>query len=629
MTGLADEFGVYDASVPRDVAANVRFRRRIRERAADDQRFRDTLWDASCRDPLFWINAFVWTYNPRKSPSSLPFVTWPFQDEALRSIFGVFGRQDAGIEKSRDVGASWLCLLPIAHHFIFGDQADYLALSYKADLVDNPGDMSALMPKLDFVFSRLPEWMQPPVRRVMLRIYHLQTGSVIRGETTTGNAGRGGRFKVVFLDEFAAVDAGDQESILAATADTTECRLFNSTPNGTGNAYYDLIHRETTRKIRIHWSEHPEKRRGLYKGTSEADFQLLDDTLHEWEDRSDPGNPVMRRFPEDYPFNLDGRLRSVWYDGECVRRANNEREIAKELDIDYASSDYSFFPVKMLAQHARQYGADTVSRGTLEIDAETAEPVRWTEGEGFGKLWCVLDGEGKPPPARYVCAADIALGTGATPSTISVANERTGEKVAAFSSGGYSPERWAALFVAVCKWFAGADGKPAKAIWEANGPGRVFGKRVMEHGGVWVYYRKDEMRSGKKPSDFPGWWNNDESATVLFNEYREALNTGRFINRDREAIEEARAYVVVVGGGSKPVHSGSQRRSDPTGARDNHGDMVVADALAAKLCCEAPRSVQHSKFDPPRFSMAWRFAQAEKEEQTGILHDPAWAPGGW
>ena len=75
------------------------------------------LWDACSRDILYWINTFVWTFDPRKPNPKIPFITYEYQDEAflamdeaLPGAGGEFKGHDVIIEKSRDMGASWICL---------------------------------------------------------------------------------------------------------------------------------------------------------------------------------------------------------------------------------------------------------------------------------------------------------------------------------------------------------------------------------------------------------------------------------------------------------------------------------------------------------------------------------------
>lgn len=57
----------------------------------------------------------------------------------------------------------------------------------------------------------------------------------INGESASPDAGRGGTYNAVFLDEMAFMQ--DAAAINKACASATPCRIINSTPNGEGNEY--------------------------------------------------------------------------------------------------------------------------------------------------------------------------------------------------------------------------------------------------------------------------------------------------------------------------------------------------------------------------------------------------------
>ena len=72
-------------------------------------------------DPIFWVKGFVWTYDPRRQPrSKLPMIPYPFQEQAIKDIVeAVEIGHDILIEKSRDMGASWLCSLSFLWFWMF------------------------------------------------------------------------------------------------------------------------------------------------------------------------------------------------------------------------------------------------------------------------------------------------------------------------------------------------------------------------------------------------------------------------------------------------------------------------------------------------------------------------------
>lgn len=549
--------------VPKDPAANLAFRRALIEYGHASRENARTLWLMCSRDMLFYTNAFVWTYDPRREGCpAVPFITYPFQDAALLELDDCIGQRDVLIEKSRDMGASWICLLVFEWRWHFKVLQSFLLVSRKEDLVDKTADPKSLFWKLDFIHQHLPRWLLPTYSRQKMHLHNEDNGSTVDGESTGSETARGDRRTGILLDEFASVENGYE--MLAATADATNSRIFNSTPKGTGNAFYDVAQSEV-RKLRFHWSIHPEKARGLY-------------------------------------YDTGGQPRSPWYDAEC-RRRSHPMEIAQELDIDYLGSDYAFFDPAVLERIQRDEVRPAYRTGQLEFDTDTAEPLRWADGSGPIHLWTLLDGPGRPANDReYVVGVDVATGTtdasgkGASNSVISVGDRQTGEKVLEYAAAGISPYELAKLAVAICKWFQGPRAAGALLIWEANGPGRLFGDRVIDLGYRHVYYRANERSLSHKVTDTPGWYSTRENKLALIGEYRRALNESAFKNRSFEAIRECRFYVFTPAGGV--AHSRSVNTVDPTGARENHGDRVVADALVWKGLKEStPARVER----PPGF----------------------------
>ena len=560
--------------VPKVISANLDYRERVIRRCSQDHDFRRVVWSLCARDLLYWVNTFCWTYDPRKmwpDPSEIPFVTWPVQDMALMEMFGVLGRRDIGIEKSRDMGASWLILLLLVHEWQFsGSMQSFLVVSRKEDLVDSTGDPDSLFWKIDFLLRHQPKWMVPSFTRTNMHLGNDVNGCVIDGASTTGDTSKGGRRTAIMLDEFAAVPQGHE--MLSSTADVTNCRIFNSTPQGTGNAFYDVMHPPfNTQKVRLHWSEHPDKSKNLY-----------------WR---------------------DGRARSPWYDEECNRR--HPQEVAQNLDIDYLGSDYQFFENSML-DSVMQHAHEPVHVGELDFDPVSCRPSGFHEVAG-GRLdlWCPIDREGMPPTDRnYVIAADVAAGTGASNSCLSIGDCKTQEKMGQFVSPNVSPEDLAKYAVSLARLFRhdkGDDVTPAFMIWEANGPGRIFGNGVIDQGFRNIYYRRNEKRLTRDLSDYPGWYSSRDTKMALLGEYRRALKSGDLTNRSRQAILECRQYVYMVESNTVE-HSRGRRTIDPSGAKDNHGDIVIADALCWKAMKDLPTR-QETMEERTRFCFAARRAR--------------------
>lgn len=536
----------YNPMVPKDLKGNLRWRKKVLALGRSSEEAALDLWRMCSRDPLFWVNTFVWTYDPRLVDKVIPFITYPFQDEAILDLIASTGiisgikARDLLIEKSRDMGATWCAIIADVFGWQFREMCSYLWVSRKEELVDKPEDPKCMFWKALFILKHYPSFMRPRYRKTHLHLLNHDTGGTIDGESTTGEVARGDRRTSITLDEFASVVNG--EEALASTADATDCRKFNSTPKGTGNAFYTMV-LSNIRKLRFHWSQHPVKSKGVY----------TDD---------------------------EGKLRSPWYDRECDRRAS-KLEVAQELDIDYLASGSQFFDTGVLTWAEKETVRPAYRRGDIILHPETGEVAKFDDTlKPRLWLWVNLDEKGRPPDGnrRYVLGVDASAGSDASNSCITIADALTGEKVGEFVTINVKPHGLADYAVALAKWFVGDTGS-ALIIWEGFGPGQMFGDAVIDLGYRRVFYRPTSEGSLRaRRSDKPGWFPTRDNKTTLLGHYRRALASKKFINRSWMAIAEAREFVYMPNGGVE--HARSMTMADPSGAKKNHGDRVMADALA-------------------------------------------------
>jgi hypothetical protein len=580
--------------VPKDMEGNLRWRRKLLELGSRDPSAARDLWRMCARDILFFVNSFCFTYDPRRKPSRIPFITWAFQDDGIMELQETCGVSNLRVTKSRDMGVSWITLLSIDHPWRFVPGQSFLCGSRKEEYVDKSGDPKTLFWKLDFINNNLPHWLRPRIVRNKLSIHNEDNGSTIDGESTNKDFARGDSRTRIFLDEFAAVE--NQREVLAAVYDATDSAVAVSTHQGTATEFFHL----PWRTVELHWSLHPRKARGLYRITDSGSIDLVDKEYWTEEARA------AYKFISERPRNKRYPFRSPWYDAQCEERKHAVL-IAQELDIDPEGSAYQFFDGAALDRHERDYCLLPFEVGDLDYERGTHENGRFAEVAGGPlRLWIKLDGKGRPPRGSYVCGADISAGTGASNSCLAVVDRQTGEKVAEYVNSRVDPAELASIAVAMCKWF-----NDAYLVWEANGPGRIFGGRVIALGYGRVFYRKNERSITKKVTEYPGWHSTPDDKTELLGEYRRVLTSGEFVNRSREAIAECRSYVVAQNG--VPCHSAALDDSDPTGARHNHGDRVIADALCVRGMKEvSPRKVEEDR-NFPAGSFGWRREQRRRE----------------
>lgn len=607
-----------------------------RQRGKENARVRTRLLDECAHDLLLYANLFVWTYDPRRDQKApwlrhqreIPFISYPFQDKALLKILESIERgRDLVIQKSRDMGASWMSLIVMQWLWRFHRGTSFLMMSRVQDLVDKKGDLDALFPKIDFLHEHMPEWVLPKRwERLKNHFGNLDKNSSMDGEATTSASGVGGRRTAVFLDEFSRME--NAADIMAGTADVSRCRIFNYTPWGAANAAYKLAQQAdqgTIAGLKLHWTEHPEKARGLYRYQDK--LELFDDfrgVVYDYKD-----NPI--QYPDEYPFIRDGKKRSPAYDYEEIGRGRTKREMAMMWDINYESSTYNFFDTAAILRLIEEYAEPPRWQGDILYDGDSGKPLRLIPNEsGPLRIWCQLDGNNKPPLAPYGAGADISAGEGATNSCLSVMNRTTGEKVAEYTNPWVDPKKFANLSVALCRLFRDKDDAGAKFAWERQGPGVTYGRRVIELGYRNIYYKTNEARMyGGEDPEIPGWFPSNDNKRSLLEEYRSALMARECLNRSKEALDECNKFIFTERGTvehSQEAAGFNEKTGerDPSGARENHGDRVIADALAWKMVRESGgESVVAKKTEPepPVLSLAWRRkynSQKAKQEEAWI-----------
>lgn len=611
--------GNHHSKVPRARHENLEWRDYVLKRADESPEFREAIIRACSQDILFYINTFVWQHNPKKKGNEVgPFITWDFQEQALTGrdsgnpglLWCIENGEDAVIEKSRDMGASWLCLIAFEWLWHFHNDKNFIVISRNEDAVDKPGTPSCLFWKLDHIHQYQPAWLMPKgwekkKHRTDLQFVNPERGSVITGEASgSGKAGVGGRATAMFIDEFSQIKE-DRET-LHRTADTTDSRIFNGTHVGLGTAFYRLTVKKDIKHILMHWTQHPDKGEGSYH-YDPATAQVV------------PHDKTFK-YPADFKFLTNGKpnggpfpgVRSPWYDKQVERRGS-ERDIAMDLDIDPRGSVTQFFDASEINE-LKAVAQEPLWQGDIECDRDTAEPKRLTEtATGRLTLWCVPTPSGGLPVGRYSAGADIAWGTGATPSCFTLFNVDTGVKVLEYTDSRIKPENFAVRCTALCRLAKDVDGNTAMFAWEANGPGLQFGKTVMEAGYRRVYYRIAEFDLNAEASEKPGWFPSPASKLSLLSEYKSALLNREFANNSPLALDETLLFKYSDRG--EIVHSEEASKDDPSGARVNHADRVIADALAwkAALSIGGRRTVEKPEDGgPPSNTMAWRRMLAEK-----------------
>jgi len=215
-------------------------------------------------DPVYFISQFCYTFNPKVPHGQSPhlrFKLFPFQKRLVRELVkAVREGEDLFIEKSREIGATYTILATFLWFWLYEPGTNALIGSRKEDYVDNRrggttgNKEESLFGKLDYMLSRLPEFILPKgfnrlKHFTYMSLVNPENGNVITGESSNPNFSRGGRFRMIFLDEFAFFEHGT--AVWGATADTTNCRIIATTPGNKPSKAKRLRFGKDGEKIKI------------------------------------------------------------------------------------------------------------------------------------------------------------------------------------------------------------------------------------------------------------------------------------------------------------------------------------------------------------------------------------------
>ena len=254
---------------PKDYDGNIEFRTKLLAKAQKDKYIQEVIKETCRQDRLYLFNVLAWTYDPRGKIKNLPFITYNYQDYAiLWDAKAVNNDEDNIVEKSRDMGVSWIFVVNDFYDWLFTKEKIEIRWgSRKEDYVDKKGDMDSIFEKFRYLYQHLPSWIMPKGWNIkehdnFMRLINPETGSSITGESTNSNFGRGGRKYRIRFDEFAFWEC--DSAAWSACADATNCRTALSTPNGSSSKFALLAKSSGMNIITLHWTLHPKKNIGAY-----------------------------------------------------------------------------------------------------------------------------------------------------------------------------------------------------------------------------------------------------------------------------------------------------------------------------------------------------------------------------
>jgi len=215
-----------------------------------------------------FINDWMMTYDPRVTPSNIPFILFPKQEELIIWLHEKWANRSNGlIEKTRDCGLTWLGCAFSVWLFIFHEGQSISWGSRKESLVDDMGNPDSIFEKIRIIIRQLPKIFRPRSfddrdHARFMKFTNPANGSTITGEAGD-NIGRGGRSSIYLKDESAFYER--PERIEAALSQNSDVKIDISTPNGNGNPFYRKRFGGNIPVFTFNWRDDPRKTEAWYR----------------------------------------------------------------------------------------------------------------------------------------------------------------------------------------------------------------------------------------------------------------------------------------------------------------------------------------------------------------------------
>lgn len=338
------------------------------QKAAEHPMLQASLLEQCRRNPAFWFDSFCWTFDPRRSQPHQPFVLYPYQRHALTMLTNSIAQgADLLIDKSRDMGVSWLVLLAFQHQWLFQPGSNFHLGSRKQESVDRKGDISTLFEKLRYNLEWMPHWMLPSgfqssTHDNLMRLINPANGNIISGESSNANFGRGGRYRAVLFDEFPFWP--DQDAAFASAGQSTPCRIVVGTPYGKANRFAELRFSSQINVLSLHWKLHPHKDQHWYQ-----------QQLHRMSE-----DEIARELDINYSLSVKGRVfKQFSEENKADLQPNPELPVIRSWDFGYHCPACLFLQVT--PDHQIRVLAEVIGQETLLIDF--AQQVIALSGQQF------------------------------------------------------------------------------------------------------------------------------------------------------------------------------------------------------------------------------------------------------
>lgn len=346
---------------------NIR-RLKIRERWKKDPGLIGAYREYYRRYPISFINDQVTTMDPRNAskglPNVLPLTLFPRQEQMIRFIHDTRAERTEGvIDKARGVGASWCCVAYSVWSLLFERDLQIGWGSLKQEKLSSRSQ-SSIFGMIGTVLRYLPKELTPPnLDQIQQAVTNPDQGTAIIGQTGE-DLGRGDRFSLFFVDEFAHFT--HPEVTEASLAETCEAKVFISTTRAGAFLYQNKVRNA---RPYTHGQPMAKDRTNLFTFDWQDNPLMTPERYHDMKTRYERDG-LLHLFKQEYDRDATGSLTDALILREWVEAATDLHHRFPELatgsymaalDVADEGGDMSALSIRrgLTLIHLEDWSADT------------------------------------------------------------------------------------------------------------------------------------------------------------------------------------------------------------------------------------------------------------------------------
>ncbi len=402
-----------------------------------NKRTEETLLEyIKCKNDFQYMIENYFTVNEPTLSIRVPFVLYPHQIQALKDFKE--SRYNLTM-KSRQMGFTTISQAYVACFMATNKNKEISALATK--LKTSRKFLKGVKDFLNDARKRAP-WLIPDYADDDngKDSFSLKNKSHISAESNNEEACRGETLDILIIDEVATITKMEEiwsAAGITLTRSKGSC-IGISTPKGQSGWYFDRYtnaEEEGWNIINAHWSLHPLFSKGMYAyiaAGKENDLKEIIDIYgikpksrfkyqngflvffnSDWPDVTHPSDLAKYKTKETYPYILDGKLRSPWYDGESKKLGKEKTKC--ELDCSFAGSGGEVLDTELIKK--------------IDLKAKLFKQIN-QKGKDFWKSYKQYIQYDETHD--YILVADVASGDGSDYSAFVVVDITAMEVVATY-----------------------------------------------------------------------------------------------------------------------------------------------------------------------------------------------------